>query len=212
MPAAIPIMIFIAAIQPLPQAVAKLKNLAPEILKQFKRFARVCRLLARRVISLRSGIWSAIGAQRTPAGLPPGRFMGSRPSPLDLRSLVNAAKTAEPGNVQQAFINEYGARIHEQEAELLHGLGINPSEPNVWRKAIRRLAMYDRGLGQISWPPRRPTNRNATGWTNEHNLGSGHWIFTSVSYWEGVAHRQTSERRFGLKRLFLAKSPNTTVT
>jgi hypothetical protein len=30
MPAAIPIMIFIAAIQPLPQAVAKLKNLAPE--------------------------------------------------------------------------------------------------------------------------------------------------------------------------------------
>jgi hypothetical protein len=35
-------------------------------------------------------------------------------SPLDLRSLVNAAKTAEPGNVQQAFINEYGARIHEK--------------------------------------------------------------------------------------------------
>ena len=90
--------------------------------------------------------------------------------PLDLRSLANAAKKAEPGDVEQAFINEYRAQVDEQEAELLRGLGINPSEPNAWRKAFRRLATYDRGLGQISWPARRPTNRNAASWTNECNL------------------------------------------
>jgi hypothetical protein len=111
-------------------------------------------------------------------------------SPLDFRHLVNAAKKSEPDDVRQAFINEYEARVHEQEAELLRGLGINPTEPDAWHEAFQRLAMYDRGLGQISWTPQRP--RNATRWTNDHNIN----LLREVMILEmsGISERQAIKR------------------
>jgi hypothetical protein len=119
-------------------------------------------------------------------------------NPRDLRSLVNAAKKAELGNVNKAFTNEYEARVHEQETELLRGLGINPGEPNAWREAFRLLATYDRGLGQISWTPQRSNKGNASRWTNDHNLN----LLREVTILKGSG---LSERE-AIKRLARDKS------
>jgi hypothetical protein len=87
---------------------------------------------------------------------------------LDLRSLVDEARALDPPDADEAFNQVFDAKRDEQINELLRQLGLDRSDPDVWRKGFFRLAKMDHNVGRLSWRPRR-TNRNPSTWTNDQN-------------------------------------------
>jgi hypothetical protein len=51
----------------------------------------------------------------------------------------------------------------------LHALGLDPSHPDVWRRAFFQLAHLHQGVGHLAWNRER-SNRNSATWRNEDDL------------------------------------------
>jgi hypothetical protein len=84
--------------------------------------------------------------------------------PHHFRLLIQYAKDQKTD-----VISVFRSRNEDQTRQLLEGLGVDPSQPDEWRRGFFRLAHYHHGVGHISWSPRR-TNSNPTTWTLDRNL------------------------------------------
>jgi hypothetical protein len=88
----------------------------------------------------------------------------------DLRSLLAEANPKQ--NADEDDIGLVAAalrhRTADQMQDLLRRLGVDPSQPDAWRRGFWLLAVCHHGVGHIAWYPRR-TSRNAARWTPEHD-------------------------------------------
>lgn len=95
--------------------------------------------------------------------------------PIHLRAVVKNAREQKTTGLA-----EFRRRSLEQAISLLQQFGIDPADPEAWKKGFYILATYDRRLGHLAWSPQR-TNKNATRWTNEHILN----LFREVTILKG---------------------------
>jgi hypothetical protein len=89
--------------------------------------------------------------------------------PHDLRSVISEAKANEEVDTDHAFIFAFRRKNQEQIEGLLRNLGIDPSQPDAYRKGFNLLATYHYGVGHLAWFPRR-TNKNAATWSSSVEL------------------------------------------
>jgi hypothetical protein len=98
-----------------------------------------------------------------------GRRKLPRFEPHDFRSLIEEAKTDEKLDSDHAFLRAFRRRNEVQIDTLLKCLGLNPSDPDAWKKGFFLLGMYHHGVARIAWSSKR-TNRNAATWSCKDDL------------------------------------------
>lgn len=88
--------------------------------------------------------------------------------PHDISALIKEAKSTTKTDIDRALVAASRRRTDEQLLELLHCLGIEPSDQRAWEKGFYLLAFCHHDAGPISVYQSR-TNRNAAKWTTSHD-------------------------------------------
>jgi hypothetical protein len=93
--------------------------------------------------------------------------------PMDFRQLLDKARQDDPINVDQAFRRIVEETTAHQLEELLSGLGLKPTDSEVYRRAFTMLALALCGVGQVAWTPRPGQAKGR--WT-PHNSATLFWL------------------------------------